>query len=102
MLNLTVAVGTISGLIFYANIVAANHAILLPFQRANVLTVFIPWLNLDLGIETCFYNGMDAYVSTWLQHSNLGITHAVIEGRPNNRKKLSLHVQNEFNVNLSK
>ena len=29
--------------------------------------MFIAWLNLDLGIETCFYNGMDAYVKTWLQ-----------------------------------
>ena len=23
--------------------------------------------HLDLGIETCFYDGMDAYVKTWLQ-----------------------------------
>ena len=29
--------------------------------------MFIAWLNLDLGIKTCFYNGMDAYVETWLQ-----------------------------------
>ena len=31
------------------------------------LAVFIAWLNLDLGIETCFYNGMNTYVKTWLQ-----------------------------------
>ena len=24
-------------------------------------------LNLDLGIETCFYDGMDGYVKMWLQ-----------------------------------
>ena len=24
-------------------------------------------INLDVGIETCFYNGLDAYVKTWLQ-----------------------------------
>lgn len=30
--NFTVAVGTINGLIFYANIIAANHAIFLPFD----------------------------------------------------------------------
>ena len=72
VLRLTVAAGTINGLIFYANVVAVNSAIF--FQapstnvpRANILTVFIAWLNLDLGIETCFYNGMDAYVKTWLQ-----------------------------------
>ena len=34
---------------------------------AKVLTVLIAWLNFDLGIETCFYNGMDAYVKIWLQ-----------------------------------
>ena len=31
------------------------------------LSIFIAWLNLDFGIETCFYNGMDAYTKTWLQ-----------------------------------
>ena len=25
------------------------------------------WLNLDLGIETCFLDGMDEYVKRWLQ-----------------------------------
>jgi len=29
--------------------------------------VFIAWLNLDLGIETCFWNGLDGYTKTWLQ-----------------------------------
>ena len=31
------------------------------------LRVFISFANLDLGIETCFYNGMDSYAKTWLQ-----------------------------------
>ena len=67
VLRLTVATGTINGLIFYANIVAVNSAIFFRPKVTNVLTVFIAWLNLDLGIETCFYNGLDAYVKTWLQ-----------------------------------
>ena len=29
--------------------------------------MFVAWPNLDLGIEACFYNGMNAYVKTWLQ-----------------------------------
>ena len=29
--------------------------------------MFIAWLNLDLGIETCLYRGMTAYANTWLQ-----------------------------------
>ena len=68
LLNLTVSVGTINGLIFYANIVRANHAIFFPPDTNNeFLSIFIAWLNLDLGIETCFYSGLDAYVKTWLQ-----------------------------------
>ena len=67
LLKLTVAIGTINGLIFYANIIAANRTIFFPPGDTNILTVFISWLNLDLGIETCFYNGMDTYAKTWLQ-----------------------------------
>ena len=33
----------------------------------KLLRVFISFVNLDLGIETCFYNGMDTYDKTWLQ-----------------------------------
>ena len=65
LLNLTVAAGTLHGLIFYANIVEANHHIFLPSTN-NPASIFIAWLNLDLGIQTCFYNGMDAYAKTWL------------------------------------
>ena len=56
-----------SGLLFYANIVGVNHTIFLPVESTNPLSVFIAWLNLDFGIEACFYNGMDAYGKTWLQ-----------------------------------
>ena len=68
VLNLTVSVGTINGLIFYTNIVRANHATFFPPNTTNsFLSWFIAWINLDLGIETCFYNGLDAYVKRWLQ-----------------------------------
>ena len=69
VLKLTVAVGTINGLIFYANIVSVNRAKLFPSGETNVLTVFIAWVNLDLGIETCFFDGMDAYSKAWLQYA---------------------------------
>ena len=65
--KLTVATGTLSGLVFYANIIGVNRNIFLPGESTNVFTAFIAWLNLDFGIETCFYNGMDAYSKTWLQ-----------------------------------
>ena len=67
LLHLTVAAGTLHGLIFYANIVAANHHIFFPQSSNNPASIFIAWLNLDLGIQTCFYNGMDAYAKTWLE-----------------------------------
>jgi len=68
LLNLTVSVGSINGLIFYANVVRANQAIFFPSTASNsFLSIFIAWLNLDLGFETCFYNGLDAYTKTWLQ-----------------------------------
>ena len=66
-LNMTVTTGTLHGLIFYANIVAANHQIFFPLDTNIVPRIFIAWLNLDLGIETCFYHGMDAYCKLWLQ-----------------------------------
>ena len=67
LFNMTVATGTIHGLIFYANILTANRSLFVPFATPNFLTVFISWLNLDLGIETCFYNGMDSYGKFLLQ-----------------------------------
>ena len=67
LLHLTVAAGTLHGLIFYANIVQANHHIFLPHTSNNPVSIFIAWLNLDLGIQTCFYNRMDVYAKTWLE-----------------------------------
>ena len=69
-LNLTVSFGTINGLIFYASIVQISQSTGIFFPHGSipaVLNQFIAWLNLDLGIETCFYNGMTAYPKVWLQ-----------------------------------
>ena len=35
--------------------------------RVKFFDIFILWLNLDLGIETCFYNDIDIYAYSWLQ-----------------------------------
>ena len=69
LLNLTVSIGTINGLIFYVNIVKINEAIFFPPGDNSLFKVFISWVNLDLGIETCFYNGMNSLAKTWLQFS---------------------------------
>ena len=67
ILDLTVSQGTLNGLIFYANVVKANEYIFFPPGQTNPLTVFIAWLNLDLGVETCLFQGLTAYSKTWLQ-----------------------------------
>ena len=68
VLNLTVTQGMINGLIFYGNIVWAYQGILFP-QYSDKFTFkpFIAWLNLDFGIKTCFFVGLDAFWKTWLQ-----------------------------------
>ena len=68
VLNLTVTVGTLNSIIFYANIIDVNRSIY--FGQSHNLTFipfFISWLNLDIGFDTCFIEGMDLYYKTWLQ-----------------------------------
>ena len=67
VLNLTISEGTLNGLIFYANVARANQYQYHTQSSVNPMTLFIAWVNLDLGIETCFINGLTAYGRTWLQ-----------------------------------
>ena len=67
-LNLTVTNGTINGIIFYANIININDSVFLVNDNVfKPLRVFISFANLDLGVETCFNNGMDDYAKVFLQ-----------------------------------
>ena len=65
--NLTVAAGTLNGVIFYANVFSANRGLFMPYQHTNFHSAFISWLNLDLGFDICFIKGMDTYSKAWLQ-----------------------------------
>ena len=65
--NLSVSVGIINGLLFYANMVKLNEAFFFPNGSIPVVSQFISWLNLDLGIEVCLFDGLDGYWNTWLQ-----------------------------------
>ena len=73
ILNMTVSQGAINGLIFYANIMWAYQSIFLSYDKNTdigklwFLKTFIAWINLDFGIETCFVQGLTAYIKTWLQ-----------------------------------
>ena len=66
-LRITVVTGVLNSIILYSNILQTTRNSLLPFNTRNILTVFLSWMNLDFGFQTCFYNGLDAYQQTWLQ-----------------------------------
>jgi predicted outer membrane repeat protein len=61
------ATAVINSVVLYANIVQVSKESYFANVRSSVLTVFIAWMNLDLGVETCFYDGMKAYEQTLLQ-----------------------------------
>ena len=65
-LNLTVTEGSINGLLFYANVLSMSNAIQFT-KGSSSLYAILAWLNLDLGIATCLYDGMDGYSETWLE-----------------------------------
>ena len=67
ILNLTVTVGTINGLIFYANIMKILEPRLFQTDPVPVLSQFISWINLDFGINVCFYDGMTPIDKIWWQ-----------------------------------
>ena len=68
-LDMTVSRATINGLLFYANVVWINRYLFFDSPRETLFTFgFLAWLNLDLGVVSCFYDGMDAYTLTWLQY----------------------------------
>ena len=67
VLNLTVTVGTINGLLFFANVIKIYQPLITGFDTIPVLSQFISWINMDFGIETCFYDGMESCGKTGLQ-----------------------------------
>ena len=67
VLNLTVAIGTLNGILFYANVIDPNSSMYFSSSSTKFLSVFISWLNLEIGLDVCFYDSMDTYWKTWLQ-----------------------------------
>ena len=58
-LNLTVTQGTLYGLIFFANIIQVNTSIFFSQSILNPMKVIVSFVNLDLRLPLCFYDGMD-------------------------------------------
>lgn len=69
-LNLTITVGTINALIFYANIAlirGADAVCLFPTEFLHsFLYKFISLVGMGTGIEACFYDGMSTYAMSWI------------------------------------
>ena len=64
--NLTVTSGIINTFIFYVNIISINYSTFFPVCH-SIDCLLLSLSNLDLGFETCFYNGMDGYFKALLQ-----------------------------------
>ena len=68
ILNLTVTQGMINGLVVYASIVWTIRSFVIPQDLgAQYYSILLAWINLDFGIPTCFFQGLDAYGKTWLE-----------------------------------
>ena len=64
-LNLSVAVGTLNGLIFYVNIDSSKSMLFTSSTKA--FSVITSMLNLEIGLDICFFKGMNTYWKTWIQ-----------------------------------
>ena len=67
MLNLTVAVGTLNGIIFYVNVLCNFIPSFVSYSKTTFSSVFVSWLNLELGFDSCFFKGMNAYSKIWIE-----------------------------------
>ena len=67
VLDITVSRGYLNGLVFFFNIVHSAWPAFIPQGHNNPLAILVAWTNLDMGIETCFFDGLSAYWKTWLQ-----------------------------------
>ena len=68
ILNLTISAGTVNGLIFYVNIIKISTASFIPSSLLHSFIYnYISVLNLGVGSEVCFYQGMDARGKSWLR-----------------------------------
>ena len=65
--DITVASGTMNGVLFYTNVVKASRDAFISSFISKHFTIIIAWLNLDLGIEVCFSSHLDMFWKSLLQ-----------------------------------
>ena len=66
-LNLTVASGTMNGLLLYANMVKVSNNALISISVSKYFMILSACLNLDLGLEACFSSDLDMFWKVLLQ-----------------------------------
>ena len=67
LLKITVAHGYLNGILFYCNVISLYTNIFTPAGSTYKAFIIISFLNINLGVEACFYDGMDALARTGLQ-----------------------------------
>lgn len=65
--DFTVASGAMNGVLFYANVVKASSDALISNSVSKYFMILSAWLNLDLGVETCFSSHLDMFWKVLLQ-----------------------------------
>ena len=56
-----------NGVLFYANVVKASSDALISNSVSKYFMILSSWLNLDLGIETCFFSHLEMFWKVLLQ-----------------------------------
>ena len=67
LLKITVTHGYLNGILFYCNVISLYTNIFAPGGSTYKVFILISFLNINLGVEACFYDGMDALARTGLQ-----------------------------------
>ena len=67
LLRITIAEGYLNSVLFYSNIVNLFAIYIAPELSARWLFVPLSWLSTNLGIQVCFFDGMNTLISYGLQ-----------------------------------
>ena len=69
LFRVTVSSGRINSFLFFANVIKLGNSEFFDLSDKGfaLFQVIISWFNLDFGIQSCFYDGLDSYSRAWLQ-----------------------------------
>ena len=67
LLKITITNGFLNGILFYCNVISLYTRIFAPVGSTYISFIVISFLNINLGVEVCFYDGMNALARAGLQ-----------------------------------